>query len=179
MLSQAVVEHKALDGAAAGATLRCPLFHRLIEPTNWLFRSDHAMRGHAYSAQPGGGLVAQMEITMFKALLSGTALLTLVSATQAQVMLSTYADKNGYVDVQKLTCKQLANTFQEDADYLTVWYSGWYNGLAKKHLMKVDRAKELEHEVIVYCKANSEKKVIQAIDTVFKKYRADKGIKVN
>jgi hypothetical protein len=116
---------------------------------------------------------------MFKALLSGTALLTFASATQAQVMLSTYADKNGYVDVQKLTCEQLANTFQEDADYLTVWYSGWYNGLAKKHLMKVDRAKELEHEVIVYCKANAKKKVIQAIDTVFKKYRADKGIKVN
>jgi hypothetical protein len=27
--------------------------------------------------------------------------------------------------------------------------------------------------------ANSEKKVIQAIDILFKKYRADKGIKVN
>src|SRR4051794_28181472 len=39
----------------------------------------------------------------------------------AQVDLSTYADGNGYVDVQKLTCAQLANTFQEDADYLTVW----------------------------------------------------------
>jgi hypothetical protein len=45
--------------------------------------------------------------------------------------------------------------------------------------MKVDRAKELEHEVIVHCKANQDKKVIQAIDVVFKKHRADKGIKVN
>jgi hypothetical protein len=48
----------------------------------------------------------------------------------AQVELKTYADSDGYIDVQKLTCAQLANTFQEDADYLTVWYSGWYNGLA-------------------------------------------------
>jgi hypothetical protein len=75
-----------------------------------------------------------------------------------------------------LTCAQFANTFQEDAVYLTVWYSGWYNGLGKKHMMKVDRAKTLEHGIIAYCKANEDKKVIQAIDIVFKKYRAEKGI---
>lgn len=101
-----------------------------------------------------------------------------VSMASAQVELSKYADANGYIDVQKLTCAQLANTFQEDADFLTVWYSGWYNGLAKKHLLKVDRAKTLEHEVIVHCKANPGKKVIQAIDVVFKTYRAEQGIKV-
>lgn len=96
----------------------------------------------------------------------------------AQVELKTYADRDGYLDVQKLTCAQLANTFQEDADHLTAWYSGWYNGLAKKHMMQVDRAKSLEHEVIVHCKANPGKKVIEAIDVVFKDYRADKGIKM-
>jgi HdeA/HdeB family len=96
----------------------------------------------------------------------------------AQVELKTYANPDGYIDVQKLTCAQLANTFQEDADYLTAWYSGWYNGLAKKHMMKVDRAKSLEHELIVYCKANQSKKVIEAIDVVFKAYRAEKGIKM-
>jgi hypothetical protein len=96
----------------------------------------------------------------------------------AQVDLSTYADGNGYLDVQKLTCAQLANTFQEDADYLTVWYSGWYNGLAKKHMMHVDRAKSLEHQIIVHCKANPGKKVIEAIDVVFKNYRDEKGIKL-
>ena len=96
----------------------------------------------------------------------------------AQVELKTYADRDGYIDVQKLTCAQLANTFQEDADYLTVWYSGWYNGLGKKHMMQVDRAKSLEHQVIVYCKANPDKKVIEAIDVVFKTYRTEKGIKM-
>jgi hypothetical protein len=96
----------------------------------------------------------------------------------AQVELKTYADRDGYIDVQKLTCAQLANTFQEDADYLTVWYSGWYNGLGKKHMMQVDRAKSLEHQVIVHCKANPDKKVIEAIDVVFKTYRTEKGIKL-
>jgi hypothetical protein len=96
----------------------------------------------------------------------------------AQAELKTYADRDGYLDVQKLTCAQLANTFQEDADYLAAWYSGWYNGLAKKHMMQVSRAKALQHEVIVHCKANPGKKVIEAIDIVFKDYRTEQGIKL-
>jgi hypothetical protein len=58
-------------------------------------------------------------------------LIALAGPAYAQVELKTYADRDGYIDVQKLTCAQLANTFQEDADYLTVWYSGWYNGFAR------------------------------------------------
>ena len=118
---------------------------------------------------------------MKKALLLGCALaLGAIGAAKADpVDLTAYADKDGYIDVQKLTCAQLANTFQEDADYLTVWYSGWYNGLAKKHFMKVDRAKTLEHQLIEYCKANQAKTVIQGIAIVFKNYRQEHGIKVN
>ena len=104
--------------------------------------------------------------------------IALAGPAYAQAELKSYADRDGYIDVQKLTCAQLANTFQEDADYLTVWYSGWYNGLGKKHMMLVDRAKSLEHQIIVYCKANQYKKVIQAIDMVFKPYRTEKGIKI-
>src|SRR5829696_10157141 len=81
----------------------------------------------------------------------------------AQVELKTYADKDGYIDVQALTCAQLAGTFQEDADLLTTWYSGWYNGLGKKHFINIARAKEAEHETIVYCKANPDVKIIKAI----------------
>jgi hypothetical protein len=104
--------------------------------------------------------------------------LVIAGPSVAQVELKTYTDSDGYLDVQKLTCAQLANTFQEDADYLAAWYSGWYNGLAKKHVMQVTRAKALQHEVIVYCKANPGKKVIEAIDVVFKDYRTDQGIKM-
>jgi len=50
------------------------------------------------------------------------------SASQAQVELKTYADEKGYINVRALTCAQLANTYQEDANFLGVWYSGWWNG---------------------------------------------------
>jgi len=93
-----------------------------------------------------------------KFLLASALLAIAASPAAAQVELKTYANADGYIDVQALTCAQLANTYQEDADYLTVWYSGWYNGLAKKHLMKVDRAKELEHQIIVYCKPTGTKR---------------------
>jgi hypothetical protein len=87
---------------------------------------------------------------------------------RAQVPLSSYTDANGYVDVQSLTCAQLAGTFQEDADYLAAWYSGWYNGLAKKHFAHIVRVKSGEHQLIVYCKAHPDLKIIQAIDILLK-----------
>ena len=100
------------------------------------------------------------------------------SVAQAQVDLSTYADAEGFINVQALTCAQLANTWQEDADRLTAWYSGWYNGLAKKHLFHPERAKRLEHEIIVYCKAKRGVRVIDAIAVVFKDERMRLGIRM-
>lgn len=97
-------------------------------------------------------------------------------AQQAPVPLSAYADKDGYIDVQALTCAQLAGTFQEDADALSSWYSGWYNGLAKRHYMDFAKGKEAEHETIVYCKANPQVKIIQALEVVFDKMRKERGI---
>jgi hypothetical protein len=98
----------------------------------------------------------------------GLALSFWAAAADAQTPLSAYADANGYILVKKLTCAQLAGTFQEDADFLGVWYSGWYNGLAKKNAINVPRVKEGIHQVIVYCKANPDKLIIQAIDTILK-----------
>jgi hypothetical protein len=107
------------------------------------------------------------------ALIAGVLLLS-ASAASAQVELSKYADQDGYINVQKLTCAQLANTFQEDADFLGVWYSGWYNGLAKKHALNVPRVKEGIHQVIVHCKANKDLRIIQAIDVVLKREQKQK-----
>ena len=101
-----------------------------------------------------------------------------VGVAQAQTDLSSYADAKGNLDVQALTCAQLAGTWQEDADFMTVWYSGWYNGLANYSKMKVDRAKELEHRVIVYCNAHPDVKVIKAMDINIKQMRKEAGIKV-
>jgi hypothetical protein len=110
-------------------------------------------------------------------LVAATLALSSVQAS-AQVPLSAYVDANGFIDVQKLTCAQLAGTFQEDADSLTAWYSGWYNGLAKKHFLDLRKGKLMEHEVIMFCKANPEKLIIEAIAVVFKDERARLGIKM-
>jgi hypothetical protein len=90
------------------------------------------------------------------------------SSSPAQVELKTYADAKGYISVRSLTCAQLAGTFQEDADFLGVWYSGWLNGRNKKHMINVGRTKEGIHDVIVYCKANPDKKVVDAIQSILK-----------
>jgi hypothetical protein len=111
------------------------------------------------------------EEKMRKLLLLTATCLTLAGAAQAQVPLSSYTDANGFIDVQTLMCSQLAGTFQEDADMLTTWYSGWYNGLAKKHYIHVTRAKAFEHEVIMFCKANPDVKIITAMDTLLKEER--------
>ena len=100
------------------------------------------------------------------AFLAATVLVGFSTASLAQVELKTYADAKGYVNVRTLTCGQLAGTFQEDADFLGVWYSGWYNGRNKKHMINVVRTKEGIHDVIVYCKANPGKKVTEAVDSV-------------
>jgi hypothetical protein len=111
-------------------------------------------------------------------MLSAIGLVIASRDASAQVDLSAYADANGYIDVQVLTCAQLANTWQQDADKLTTWYSGWYNGLARKHYLDVRKGKEVEHEVIEYCKAHQNTKIIDAIAVIFKDERARLGIKM-
>jgi hypothetical protein len=118
---------------------------------------------------------------MKSALLTATAALFCASVpafAQQATPLTAYVDANGFIDVQALTCAQLADTYQEDADALTTWYSGWYNGLAHKHYYDVRKGKEAEHEVIVYCKAHRDKKIIEAIAVVFKDERAKLGIEM-
>jgi hypothetical protein len=119
---------------------------------------------------------------MRKTLLATAALAAcfgLGAIAHAAVELNTYADKDGYLDVQELSCAQLAGTYQEDANYLTAWYSGWYNGLAKKHFANIPRSKEAEHETIVYCKDHPDEKVIKVLGRVIDDYREKKGIEVN
>jgi hypothetical protein len=116
------------------------------------------------------------KLLMTVAMVSG--MMTAGSGAKAQVDLSAYADPEGFLDVQTLTCAQLAGTWQDQADLLASWYSGWYNGLAKKHYMDIRKGREAEHEVIVYCKANPQVKVIQAMDLIFKSMRERAGIKV-
>jgi hypothetical protein len=72
-----------------------------------------------------------------------------------------------------LTCGQLANTYQEDANALATWYSGWHNGLAHKHYADFKKGRIVEHQVIEYCKAHQDQKIIHAISVILKEDRAE------
>ena len=112
-------------------------------------------------------------------LLLTTAALSIASwEAKAQTDLTAYIDANGFLNVQALTCAQLAGTWQGDADMLMSWYSGWYNGLAKKHFFHMSRAKELEHETILYCKANQGIRIIDAMAVIFKDERIRRGVEM-
>ena len=108
------------------------------------------------------------------ALIAAVAAVASFSAAKADpVDLSAYADANGFIDVQALTCGQLANTYQEDANALTSWYSGWYNGLAHQHYADFKKGRMVEHQVIEYCKAHPDQKIIHAIAVILKEDRAE------
>ncbi len=104
--------------------------------------------------------------------IAAAALAAAASASQAQVELKTYADAKGYLNVRTLTCAQLAGTFQEDADFLGTWYSGWYNGHMKRHSINPTRVKAGIHQVIEYCKANPDKKVVDAVANFVKQVKS-------
>jgi hypothetical protein len=102
------------------------------------------------------------------ALVASAALAASASASQAQVDLKTFADEKGYLNVKALTCAQLANTTRDDANFLGVWYSGWFNGHLKRHAININRTKDGIHEVIEYCKTNPDKKVVDAVEVYVK-----------
>ncbi len=106
------------------------------------------------------------------ALVAAATLAASASASQAQVALATYADDKGYINVKALTCAQLTNTNQDDANFLGVWYSGWFNGHIKRHAINIQRTKDGIHAVIEYCKSNPDKKVVEAVEDYVKKVQA-------
>jgi hypothetical protein len=111
---------------------------------------------------------------MKKFLVLASIALAMTSVAKADpVDLSAYADANGFIDVQALTCGQLANTYQEDANALATWYSGWFNGLAHKHYADFKKGRIVEHQVIEYCKAHQDEKIIHAIGLIIKEDRAE------
>ena len=112
---------------------------------------------------------------MTRSMLLGLAgILAAIGAAKADpVDLNAYVDANGFIDVQTLTCAQLANTYQSDANVLMAWYSGWYNGLDHKHYMDYKKGRELEHLVIEYCKAHQDERIIHAIAVNLKDMRAE------
>jgi hypothetical protein len=89
--------------------------------------------------------------------------------SQPYVPLSTYADANGNIDLQSLTCAQLALASPADVGVLVTWYSGWYAGLAKKRGINIARVRYAIRNVADYCQANSNQRLSQALDVLLKR----------
>ena len=119
-----------------------------------------------------------MRATIFAALTVAAFGCSIARGQQGPVPLTAYVDANGFIDVQTLTCAQLANTYQQDANALTMWYSGWYNGLAHRHYLDFAKARETEHQVILYCEANPQIRIIDAIAVILKDERMRLGIQM-
>jgi hypothetical protein len=74
-----------------------------------------------------------------------------------RIPLSQYA--NGNIDVQRLTCGQIADASVEDASFFLSWYSGWYYGTEKKRGINPARVRYVIHGVVDYCKTNRDRKL--------------------
>jgi HdeA/HdeB family len=88
-----------------------------------------------------------------------------------QVPLSRYADANGNIGIERLTCGQLNDASAEDADLLLAWYGGLYDGLAKRrtvNTINMARLRYLIRGVVDYCKANRDKSLTQVMELMLK-----------
>jgi hypothetical protein len=90
------------------------------------------------------------------------------AAVATQVELPKYAAPNGNIDTDKLTCGQFAYLPPDDADFLGTWTVGWQNGAAKNRAINVTKVRETIRGVAAYCKANKDKRFVQAVDVVMR-----------
>lgn len=84
------------------------------------------------------------------------------------VPLSSYADANGNIDIQRLTCGHLALASPADIEILVTWYSGWYAGLARKRGINMARVQYAIRNVADYCKANRNQRLSEALNVLLK-----------
>jgi HdeA/HdeB family len=87
---------------------------------------------------------------------------------QPQATLSRYADANGSIDVQRLTCGEIADSPPQEAEFFLSWYSGWYNGSAKKRGINIARVRYAIRSVVDYCRANPDKRLVQVMELMLK-----------
>ena len=83
-----------------------------------------------------------------------------------KVELSRYADAKGNIDLQKLTCGQLASAPPQDSDVLGALSIGWHNGVAKRNAINVARVQDFIRDLAIHCRANKDQRVTQAIELI-------------
>jgi len=90
-----------------------------------------------------------LKYSLYSALIAAA----MTSATRAQVMM----------DMSKFTCAQLLSG-SPDAIEAAIWTSGYYNGLHKNTMLDLNAMKHNADEVVVACRSNPKKTVMQTIN---------------
>jgi len=87
-----------------------------------------------------------------------------VPARPPSASLSRYADANGNIELDRLTCAHLNDASSEDADLLLAWYSG----SAKRRAINIARLRYEIRNVIDYCKANRDQSLVKVMERMVK-----------
>jgi hypothetical protein len=82
--------------------------------------------------------------------------------------LARLADANGNIDVQHVTCGQLADATPAESELLLAYFSGWYGGLAKRRGINLARVRYAIRTVGDFCKINRDKSLVQTMDMMLK-----------
>ena len=82
--------------------------------------------------------------------------------------LSKFADANGTIDVTRLTCADLADTSDEEADLLLAWYGYPSNGPAKRRFFNMAHLRSAMHGVVDYCKTHRDQNLVRVMDLMSK-----------
>lgn len=85
-----------------------------------------------------------------------------------KVPLSKYADANGNIDADRLTCGHLDDASADEQSLLLAWFSGWYSGPAKRHTVNLARLRYATRNVVDYGKANRDKPLVKAMKLMLK-----------
>jgi hypothetical protein len=93
-------------------------------------------------------------------------------AVQApQLSLSRFADANGNIDVQQLTCSDFVGLSSDQAGLFLAWYSGWYDGAAKRRSINLARVQYRLKNVSDYCQVNREQKLARVLEDFLRERR--------
>jgi hypothetical protein len=89
-------------------------------------------------------------------------------AQQPRLALSQFADANGNLDVQRLTCGHIAEASTEEFELLLAWYSGADSGPAKRRVINMPRVRTASRNTADYCKANRDVALVKAMQLFLK-----------
>jgi hypothetical protein len=88
--------------------------------------------------------------------------------TETRSALAKLADANGNIDVQHVTCGQLADASPAESELVLAYFSGWYGGVAKRRGINLARVRYAIRTVGDFCKVNRDKSLVQTMDLMLK-----------